>query len=109
MHTVYEYVTAEGVSLYVGATKCLYTRTQAHKGRSPWFKDADHLRVRHFATAEEADDAEYRLIVGNKPLHNKKARRGDYWDTLTPAILPTATVRCIRVVEVDEPLPIVAG
>ncbi|WP_163168117.1 GIY-YIG nuclease family protein [Arthrobacter sp. Alg241-R88] len=68
---VYRFYDSKGDLLYVGITGNLPTRTKAHEGSKPWWKEMSSMTVAHFETREEAREAEQVAIDSERPRYNQ--------------------------------------
>lgn len=69
-HALYRFFDHTDVLLYVGITADLSARMKNHAKGKPWWTQIANITVEHFATRQEALDAEKKAIREEKPLHN---------------------------------------
>jgi len=69
-HVLYRFFDQSDVLLYVGITVDPTARFKKHRGDKPWWDQIDHIGLEHFATREEALEAERKAIKSEEPLHN---------------------------------------
>lgn len=74
MHVVYEALTEDGRSAYVGVTSNLPSRIRTHKSTAQWFMAASAWRVlAEFEDRREAEQFEWDQITARRPLFNTRA------------------------------------
>jgi hypothetical protein len=67
---VYRYFDAEGRLLYVGVSLHAVARAMSHRNLAPWWQDARVMTIEHYATRQEALDAEWGAMQTENPIHN---------------------------------------
>jgi hypothetical protein len=70
---LYRHFNDKGVLLYVGIAHDGFARLREHGRQAPWFCQIAFVTLEHFATREEAEQAEHDAIVGENPLYNVSA------------------------------------
>lgn len=71
---LYRHFDENGTLLYVGVSLSAIYRLSQHKKGSHWHSKISRQEIEHFATREEALDAETRAIQNENPLYNKQKR-----------------------------------
>ena len=69
--TCYRYFDSEGRLLYIGITKNLFDRQDAHQRTQPWWNEIAAASFTHFDTRDEALAYEARMIGIEFPKYNK--------------------------------------
>jgi excinuclease UvrABC nuclease subunit len=70
MQTLYRFYNAQGEMLYVGITKFFEPRLKQHYKNAEWFFETASVRLEHFKTRQQVEQAETRAIVEEQPLYN---------------------------------------
>lgn len=73
--TLYRYFDSEGRLLYVGITGDNTKRQSQHRRNSFWFGEISHASFEHFDNRDQAEAAETKAILREKPMYNI-AKRG---------------------------------
>jgi predicted GIY-YIG superfamily endonuclease len=87
---LYRHFDAADRLLYVGISLNAVSRLAQHRDK-PWFHEIVKMTAEHFATREEAEDAERQAIRDEEPIHNRQ-RYGapEPNDGALPALKPNA-------------------
>jgi hypothetical protein len=67
---LYRFFGADDVLLYVGITKDLGTRLKSHNREKDWFREVSYIRLEHFDSRAEAEQAEILAIRTECPVWN---------------------------------------
>jgi len=67
---VYRHFNQDGELLYVGAAMNGFQRLLVHRDKSFWFREIAVVTIQHFATREEALEAENLAIASENPRYN---------------------------------------
>ncbi|MCB2223660.1 MAG: DEDD exonuclease domain-containing protein [Actinobacteria bacterium] len=97
---VYLFRDRNGEVFYVGKAKNLRTRVRSYfygdtrRKIETMLRELDHIEHRVCATELEAEVAEVRLIIANRPRHNRRSRPGKapHWIKLTDEAFPRLSV-----------------
>lgn len=73
--SVYRYYDSSGILLYVGISRRLLNRMYNHELSSDWFRLASRVTLSHYATQEDAEQAEAIAIKTESPMFNKSEGR----------------------------------
>lgn len=68
--TVYRFRDANGRLLYVGRSLNALERIDTHRTHLDWWDQVVSINVEHFATRDEASDAERAAVFAEQPKHN---------------------------------------
>ena len=71
---LYRHYDFDGRLLYVGVSNNVIARWTRHKRQAPWIDLVANIRIDHYATREEAEDAEAVAILAEKPRFNGNVR-----------------------------------
>lgn len=70
MTQLYRHFNAHGDLLYVGISKSAFDRYMQHKYGSKWYEEIRSMTIEYFPSRAEAEAAERRAIIAEKPLWN---------------------------------------
>jgi DNA-binding transcriptional regulator YiaG len=70
---LYRHYAADGALLYVGITDGLSSRDKQHRASKHWHDDVAETRTAWFPIRSEAQKAETKAILQERPLHNVMA------------------------------------
>lgn len=70
MTHLYRHFNAHGDLLYVGISKSSFDRYMQHKYGSKWSEEIQTMTIKYFPSRAEAEAAERRAIIAEKPLWN---------------------------------------
>lgn len=70
MATLYRFFDDEGTLLYIGITEAPLVRLDGHAAVQPWWGHVASAKYEHFATRQEARDAEVAAIHSEHPAFN---------------------------------------
>ena len=93
-HQLYRHYDADGALLYIGASQSTLQRLSGHRASSHWFWRIALVKIEHYATREQAAQAETAAIAAEQPLFNIE-RNGKGTRTARPASPPPAVVGCV--------------
>jgi hypothetical protein len=68
--SLYRHYDNDGRLLYVGISLSALTRLGQHKDASHWFSQIKEVKIEHFASRNQALEAEREAIHNENPLHN---------------------------------------
>lgn len=69
-HVLYRFFNDLDELLYVGITGNPATRFRQHEIEKAWWSQVAHIRLEHFASREQLEDAEIRAIQSENPRYN---------------------------------------
>ncbi|KSG19089.1 hypothetical protein [Pseudomonas aeruginosa] len=88
MTQLYRHFNAHGELLYVGISKSTFDRYMQHKYGSKWSEEIRSMTIEYFPSRAEAEDAERRAIIAEKPLwnvtHNQPEKPQETQKSATP-------------------------
>lgn len=67
---LYRHFNSKGALMYVGISMSVAQRLAQHKLNSAWFDDIANITIAHFATREQAVEAEAEAIRSERPAFN---------------------------------------
>ena len=67
---LYRHYDKEGILLYVGISLNIIIRTAKHENKSHWWRQICNIKIQHFSTRKEAEEAEREAISKENPLYN---------------------------------------
>lgn len=83
MTTLYRFYDAADQLIYIGVTDSPMRRFAEHGADRPWWQQATTIRLEHFPTREQAEQAEREAIRTEYPPANIAHRLPLVWETLT--------------------------
>lgn len=70
-HVIYRHYDESGALLYLGCTTHIMKRLREHGSRSDWYDQIETITLEHFASREEAFEAEKVAIEKEQPQRNR--------------------------------------
>lgn len=69
-NVLYRFFAADDTLLYIGITKDLGKRLRSHNRSKDWFREVAYIRLEHFDSRTEAEQAEILAIRAERPAWN---------------------------------------